>query len=242
MSSTDDDYEDDEYDDTGVPVPWTLRVKEAFWPSGTPFLGSPAVTAADIIPEPERKAAMRDLTGQEVKWCSGALALAALAGVAIPAIFTAENKVTKHGHNSIAVAPDAWLLGGLVLLLCALGVLALWFRKRTLLCFILILAGFALTPFVQLGGFLFIFLGAWLLLRAWRMGKYGTTNSKLIRQEVASRPRGKAAGAAKASSSTSTSKDKGKPSSQPGVRKPPTASKRYTPKSPPRKKIPKPTQ
>ena len=229
---------DDEYEDTGMREPWTLRVKDAFWPSGSPFLRSPAVTAADILPEPERKAAMRDLTGQEVKWCSGALALAALAGVVIPAIFTAENKVTKHGHNSIAVAPDAWLLGGLVLLLCALGVLALWFRKRTLLCFILILAGFALTPFVQLGGFLFIFLGAWLLLRAWRMGKYGTTNSKLIRQEVASRPRGKVKAPAPNGSPSTT---KGK-ASQPGVRKPPTASKRYTPKSPPRKKIPKPTQ
>jgi hypothetical protein len=238
MSSTDDDYEDDEYEDTGVRAPWTLRVKEAFWPSGSPFLGSPAVTAEDILPEPKRKAAMRGLTGQEVKWCSAALVLAALAGVVIPAIFTAENKVTRHGHNSIPIAPDAWLLGGLVLLLCVLGVVALWFRKRTLLCFLVMLAGFALTPFVQLGGILFIFLGAWLLLRAWRLGKYGTTNSKLIRQEVASRPRGKGAATAKTSSSTT----KGKASSQPGVRKPPTASKRYTPKSPPRKKIPKPTQ
>jgi len=75
------------------------------------------------------------------------------------------------------------------------------------------------------------------MLRAWRMNRYGTTDAKAIRREVASRPRGK--GAASASKSTGTTK--GKASSQTGVRKPPTASKRYTPKAPARKKIPKPT-
>jgi hypothetical protein len=85
----------------------------------------------------------------------------------------------------------------------------------------------------------FILVGGWLMLRAWRINRYGTTDAKAIRQEVASRPRGKgAASASRSSSSTS----KGKASSQPGARKAPTASKRYTPKAPPRKKIPKPTQ
>ena len=49
-----------------------------------------------------------------------------------PAYFIAENKVTKAGKNSIAVAPDAKLLGGVILVLCAIGFLALWKRKRTL--------------------------------------------------------------------------------------------------------------
>ena len=46
----------------------------------------------------------------------GRFVLATVAGIAIPAYFIAENKVTKAGKNSIAVAPDAKLLGGVILL------------------------------------------------------------------------------------------------------------------------------
>jgi len=72
------------------------------------------------------------------------------------------------------------------------------------------------------------------MLRAWRLNKYGTTNAKVIRREAAAQPRGRQRKeATKAASKTA---------STPGARKPPTASKRYTPKAPPRKKIPKPTE
>jgi hypothetical protein len=114
----------------------------------------------------------------------------------------------------------------------------LWKRKRTFVSFDLFLIGFAFTLFIGLIGFVFILLGGWLMLRAWRINRYGTTDAKAIRQEAAARPRGKGA----ASTSKSSSASKGKASSGPGARKPPTASKRYTPKSPARKKIPKPTQ
>jgi hypothetical protein len=188
----------------------------------------------EVLPVEERKAAMSGLDPSEAKWTLGALILATVAGIAIPLYFIAQNKVTKDGKNSIAVAPDAKLLGGAILILCAIGFVALWKRKRTLVAFDLFLIGFAFTLFVGLIGFAFILLGGFLMLRAWRINKYGTTNSKLIAREAAARPRGRqrkeAAQATAKASSTS------------GTRKPPTASKRYTPKAPQRKKIPKPTE
>jgi hypothetical protein len=162
------------------------------------------------------------------------LILATVAGIAIPLYFIAKNKVTKDGKNSIAVAPDAKLLGAVILVLCAIGFVALWKRKRTLVAFALFLLGFAFTLFVGLIGFAFILLGGFLMLRAWRLNKYGTTNSKVIAREAAARPRGRQR---KEAATKSTSK-----TSDPAVRKPPTASKRYTPKAPVRKKIPKTTE
>ena len=145
----------------------------------------------EVLPVEERKAAMSGLDPMEVKWSLGAFVLATIAGIAIPAYIIAENKITKKVKDTIAVAPDAKLLGGLLLLLCAIGFVALWKRKRTLVAFDLFLLGFGFTLFVGLFGFVFILLGGWLLLRAWRINKYGTTNSKAIARQVRDRPRGR---------------------------------------------------
>jgi hypothetical protein len=231
MASTDDDY-----DDSGVQAPWTWRVREVFWPSPAPKSGEDG--EPDRIPEDQRREVMRSLGPQEVKLAFGAFTLATVAGIAIPAYILGTDKITKAGKHTIAVAPDAALLGGVIIVLCILGFLTLWKRKRTFVSFALFLIGFAFTLFIGLIGFVFILVGGWLMLRAWRINRYGTTDAKLIRSEAASRPRGKAAASASKGSTTS----KGKASSQSGARKPPTASKRYTPKAPARKKIPKPTQ
>jgi hypothetical protein len=231
MDSTDDDY-----DDTGVQGPWTLRLKETFWPSPTPKLGEDG--EPDRVPPERRKEVMRSLDPQEVKLAFGAYALATIAGIAIPAYILATDKITKAGKHSISVAPDAALLGGVIIVLCILGFVTLWKRRRTFVSFSLFLIGFAFTLFIGLIGFVFILVGGWFMLRAWRINRYGTTDAKAIRQEAASRPRGKAG----AATSRGASSSKGKASSQPGERKPPAASKRYTPKAPARKKIPKPTQ
>jgi hypothetical protein len=233
---------------------WTARLSELF--SGPPRATTKAATRPsrqskpdsepdpgpdpeDIIPSERRKAVMSTLDDTERKFSLAALVLATVAGIAIPAYILAENKVTKQGKNSIAVAPDALLLGGAILLFCLIGFLALWKRKRTILTFTLFLVGFGFTLFVGLVGFVFILLGGWLMLRAWRINRYGTTNSKLIAQQARNQPRGRdrkaartapARGGASGKTSSATTAD----------RKPPTASKRYTPKSPPRKKIPKP--
>ncbi|HEX4127002.1 MAG TPA: tetraspanin family protein [Acidimicrobiales bacterium] len=217
------------------PQTWSARILGAF--TGPPSSGGSGEKGErpEILPQAERKAAMTSLDQNEAKWTLGALILATIAGIAIPLYFIAENKVTKDGKNSIAVAPDAKLLGGVILVLCAIGFAALWKRKRTLVAFDLFLLGFAFTLFVGLIGFAFILLGGFLMLRAWRLNKYGTTNSKVIAREAATRPRGRQRKEAAAKSTAKSASD-------PAVRKPPTASKRYTPKAPARKKIPKETE
>jgi len=177
---------------------------------------------------------MTSLDALEMKLSFWALAVATVVSVAIPVYILAAHKVTKRGGRSITVGPDAILLYGAILLFCAVGFFALWKRKRTILCFDFFLVGFGLTVSLTVVGFVYIFFGAWLMLRAWRINKYGTTNAKVIAKEAAARPRGRERKeAAKASGRSPTTT---------GDRKPPTANKRYTPKAPPRKKIPKPTE
>ncbi|HWD55088.1 MAG TPA: hypothetical protein VG346_08185 [Acidimicrobiales bacterium] len=225
----------EDYDEETGPAPLTLRVKEAFWPSPVPVArddsGQP-----ELIPAERRKEVMRSLDPQEAKFSFAAFVLAAIGGIAVPVYELLHHTVTKAGKASVSDAPDALLLGGVVLVLCVMGFVALWKRKKTFVAFVLFFIGFAATVFFGLVGFVFILLGGWLMLRSWRINKYGTTNSKMIAKEAANRPRGKAARTAAAPKST------GRTSSPPGARKPPTPSKRYTPKAPARKKIPKPTQ
>lgn len=218
------------------PPTWAMKIKEAYWPSPQPAASSDSGGPA-IIPAERRRKVMRTMNPQEVKLSFGGFLLATIAAVAIPAYIITSNKVTKEGKNSIAVAPDAKLLGGLILLFCIAGFVVLWKRWRTAVVVGLFFIGFAFTLFIGLIGFVFILLGGWLMLRAWRINKYGTTDAKQIRQEVANRPRGKDARAAAPRSKTTSGS-----SSEAGGRKAPTASKRYTPKAPPRKKVPKPTQ
>ncbi|HEX3334010.1 MAG TPA: tetraspanin family protein [Acidimicrobiales bacterium] len=215
---------------------WAFRLREIFWPPAPP---RPAEgEEPEIIPPERRKAAMTSINGQEVRWSFLALVLATIAGVAIPAYIIATNKVSKHGKNSIAVAPDAWLLGGAILLFCVIGYVLIWRRRRSLLAFDLFLIGFGFTLFIGLIGFLFILVGGWLLLHAWRINKYGTYNAKVIARETRNRPRG---GASKGTPAKSTAKSRATYDPD-APKKPPAASKRYTPKAPPRKKVPKPTQ
>jgi hypothetical protein len=190
-----------------------------------------------VIPPEERKAAMSSLDRTEHKLALGGLILATLAGIGVPLWVVSQNRVDKAGKNSIAVAPDAWLLMAAILVFCAVGFFALWKGKRTLVTFSLFLIGFGFTLFIGIIGFVFILLGGWLMLRAWRLNKYGSTNAKVVaREAAAARPR---KGERRTRERTT---EPAKASSSGGPRKPPTASKRYTPKAPARKKIPKPTE
>ncbi len=223
--------------ENGSSKPQTLtgRIMAAFSGPTDPGSSGGESDPPDILPPEQRKAVMSTLDRTETKWALIALVAATLAGIALPAYYLVANPLTKQHGKYVAVSPDAGLLGGVILVLCVIGFAALWKRKRTLVAFTLFLLGFAFAVFIGLAGFLFIFLGGWLMLRAWRINKYGTTDSKLIRREAAAQPRGRQ----RKEAARSTSK---KTASTPGARRPPTASKRYTPKAPTRKKIPKTTE
>jgi len=80
-------------------------------------------------------------------------------------------------------------------------------------------------------GVVFLFLGVWLILRAYRLQKYGVASmfatNRIARDGATAKREGRAPSATIARTSTEvTSK----------VATPPTASKRYTPKKPPRKR------
>lgn len=123
------------------------------------------------------------------------------------------------------------------LLVFVVGLIILFFtlrRKRAgVACFACFL-GVGL----QLVGIVFLFLGMWLIVRAFRLQRYGEASwsgSNKAAREIAQAKR-----ADRASTTKSTSKSKSKSAittaSAPGPTTPPTASKRYTPKQKPRKR------
>jgi len=220
---------------SSTPQTWSARLLGAFsGPSPGSGGSEDGTDPSQVIPPEKRKAAMTSLGALEMKLSFWALTVATVVSVAIPVYILAAHKVTKRGGRSITVGPDAILLYGVILLLCGIGFLALWKRKRTILCFDFFLIGFGLTVSLTVVGFVYIFFGAWLMLRAWRINKYGTTNAKAIAKQAAARPRGRERKEAARAS--------GRSPATAGERKPPTANKRYTPKAPPRKKIPKPAE
>lgn len=80
-------------------------------------------------------------------------------------------------------------------------------------------------------GIVFLFLGVWLILRAYRLQKYGVAgmlaSNRVAREKGTARREGRAPNLATA---------RGTADPTPKVLAPPSASKRYTPKKPPRKR------
>jgi len=182
-----------------------------------------------ILEGHERKAAVSGLDLTEIKWSKAGLVLSTVMALVTPFYLSAGHKTTKLGHGkTTAVAPDAILLGGVVLIFCALGFFALRRRKRSLLAFTFFVVGFGFTLILPPLGLAIILLGGWLMLRAFRMQKYGTSNSKMVAKEAAARPSRKARAA------------QTKAPVKPTGYKAPTANKRYTPKAPSKKKVTKP--
>ncbi len=105
-------------------------------------------------------------------------------------------------------------------------------RRRAPLAFTMVMTGLAfgsllvLVPYGAAGG--------WIMLRAWRTQKYGAPTAKTpLTGWTPPAPRGTTR---RAKSATPRS-HKGKGADTATTRKPPAANKRYTPKSPPKKKV-----
>ncbi len=101
-------------------------------------------------------------------------------------------------------------------------------RKRAaVICFALFLGlGLGIES-----GLVFLFLGVWLIVRAWRLQRYGVPTmlgaNRMAREIGQAKREGRAA-------SVTSARDANPPSPKPAT--PPPASKRYTPKKPPRKR------
>ncbi len=186
-----------------------------------------------IIPVGERKAAMAGLDPMEARWTRGAFLLAALTSVFVVVIVSTQH-VTKmidgKKETTSGVTVEAILIGAVILLFAILGGIALKRNRRTLVVFSLFLIGFGCTLTISVLGFVFIFFGGWLMLRAYRIQKFGTSNAKLAATQAATRPPRRERKAAAAAPQ------------KPTGHAAPKANKRYTPKAPARKKVPKPVE
>ena len=125
-------------------APWTLRVKEVFWPTPAPKPGEGG--EPDRIPSERRKEVMRSLDPQEVKLAFGAFALATIAGIAIPVVHpgNGQGDQSRQAHDCGRAGRRRCSVG-VIIVLCILGFVTLWKRKRTFVSFALFLIGFAFT-------------------------------------------------------------------------------------------------
>jgi hypothetical protein len=194
-----------------------------------------------VLSPDERRAAMSGLNAVEVKWAKAGLILATGLGIVLTLYLSSAHRtrtetIIRHGKKVKGIVPisGTWLLlGAIVLVFCGLGFIALRRRKRSLVVFSFFVTGFSFTLIFAPLGFALILLGGWLLLRAYRIQKFGTANAKMAAKEASARPPRRER--KKAAVSTGTA-------SKPAAYKPPSANKRYTPKAAPRKKVAKPTQ
>jgi hypothetical protein len=225
--------------DGSKPTKLAQRLSGAFLRPAKPKDDGPVEDPNRVLPENERRAAVSGLNPVEVKWAKGGLTLTTILGIVIPIIESSTHPIRKvtnnlHGKNTpgYVFTSGTWLLiGVIVVLFCGLGFLAVRRRKRSLVVFTFFILGFSFVLIFQPLGFALILLGAWLLLRAHRIQKFGTANAKLAAKQTAATrtPR------RERKQGTSTA-------SKPAAYKAPTANKRYTPKAAPRKKVAKPVE
>jgi hypothetical protein len=221
--------------DSSKPPKLSARLSEAFLRPAKPRKDEPEEDPDPdrILSPSERKAAMGTINAAEAKWSKGGLILSGALAIFLPVYVSASHstgKVANKTISSISITNQALLLGGVVLLFCLLGLIALRRRRRTLLVFTFFIIGFAYTLVFPPLGFALILLGGWLMLRAYRIQKYGTANAKMAAREAATRPPRRERKAAAAAPP------------KPTGYKAPTSNKRYTPKAQTRKKIAKPSE
>jgi hypothetical protein len=81
-----------------------------------------------------------------------------------------------------------------------------------------------------IAGVVFVFMGAWLIVRAFRLQRYGEASWSGSNRAAKELAQARREGREQTPKSTST------PANSPGPTAPPSASKRYTPKQKPRKR------
>ena len=121
--------------------------------------------------------------------------------------------------------------------------------RRAALAFATLMTGLAMLSVVQsVLAFPFIFLGGWLLIRAWRVQRYGSPTAKgpAAKGPGSDGSPGSKAGGGGRGSGTRPAATRGEGRGRRGASKKPAGptrpapSKRYTPKAPPRRRVPPP--
>jgi hypothetical protein len=153
-------------------------------------------------------------------------------GKACPATFHLKGQLCEHVLKN---AQSHWALQFLFIIVITVIILFFTLRRKRagVACFACFL-GIGL----GLSGVVFVFLGGWLIIRAFRLQRYGdptwSGSNKIAREMAKARREGRdptPKSIAKSSSGTAS-----KPATAPSPATPPAPSKRYTPKQKPRKR------
>lgn len=146
---------------------------------------------------------------------------------------TGYKHVVTQCQKSVLVHPSYWLPQFLLIVIFGLGIIVFsLLRKRVGV----VTAGLVLWLALSTAGLPFLFVAGWLIIRAFRLQKYGDASfsgSNRRAKEVAKERRASGTPARSRSRSKTAVTDG---ASVPGHTAPPTASKRYTPKQKPRKR------
>ena len=138
------------------------------------------------------------------------------------------DKATKKCTGKLAYPLEHWVVGLVLLLAFALALfVTVRVGRRGPVGFVALMTGFAFETQVGILGFPFIAVGGWLLIRAWRVQKYGSPTATKVNPTGEKRPP-----APREKRPARTKKSKGP------VAIGPAPNKRYTPKAPKRKKLP----
>jgi len=155
-------------------------------------------------------------------------------------------RVIHHVAECVAVISSrSALIATLAVLLVfsiAIGVAAR-IGRRSFVAFAALMTGLAFFTVLPLFGVPYLAGGGWLLVRAWRAQQYGSPTAKRpidgsAGSRSASRTSGAKTSATPASGKRGGRGGRGAPK-EPVGKQAPTANKRYTPKAPPKKKVPK---
>ena len=161
----------------------------------------------------------------------------AVKGKACPSTFHLKGQLCEHVLKN---AQSHWAIQFLFAFVIAIIILFFALRRKRagVACFACFLG-------IGLGvsGVVFVFLGGWLIVRAFRLQRYGdptwSGSNKIAREMAKARREGRdPTPTPKASSSKSSSKSSSAsaPATTPRTATPPAPSKRYTPKQKPRKR------
>lgn len=180
------------------------------------------VSAYDAVPTSELTVLIRKLDDKERLFAFIAAPLGVVLTIVVTIVAVHTNPALHHkGHESSGII----VTDGSVGVAFALFVLAMaWFRRRSLTAFALLFLGYSVGLVGP--GIPFLFLGGYLLYRAWKIQKVLTSRG------VNTRPQKRTA----ARSPRDAKSRRDAPSKATSAR--PNASKRYTPPKPPPKKPP----
>lgn len=220
--------------------------------------GSPVdPTSIEVLAPAERKAAMQSVDRNERQVAVVASIYAVAMSLLGFAIFPNNRLViSKPTRGTSCSAPDAYdaatklcghlvstgkpLVLGATLVFGIIVGIAAFFRKRILATFGGLMAGVAFSGIDIMIGFPLLIFGGWLFLRARRVQKYGTSNSREVAVLAAEDRRARKSGERPTKAMTAAEyrthlaeKKSERSATTSGV---PDPSKRYTPKSAPKKK------